>query len=144
MVKEEVKEILMVKETKDQRLKFNLDSLERNVNKCSPLALEDAANVGADIEKMGAKDLSTFRVLVSRYREDCTCLRIPASTKAKAEKAISEIKSMIETAKETATPTVKKIKAGIAGYWKLSESSNRLIFHLFPIFHVLLQIVYII
>jgi hypothetical protein len=115
MVKE-VKEILMTKETTNQRLKFNLDSLERNVNKCNPLALEDAANVGADLEKMSAKDLSTFRVLVSRYREDCTCLRIPASTKAKAQKALSEIKGMIETAKETAAPTVKKIKAGIASY----------------------------
>jgi hypothetical protein len=98
----------------NQRLLFNLDNLERDVNKCSPIALEDAANVGMDMEKMSGKELSTFRVLINRYREDCTCVRIPAPTKARAEMAIREVKGMIETAKERAAPTIEKIKKGVA------------------------------
>jgi len=104
----------MAKEAPNQRLSFNLDNLERNVNTCSPLALEHAANVGMDMEKMSAQDSSRFRVLINRYREDCTCVRIPAPTKARAERAISGVKGMIETAKERTAPTVEKIKKGIA------------------------------
>lgn len=104
----------MVEKTPSQRLLFNLDNLERSVNICNPLALEDAANVGIDMEKMSAQDSSRFRVLINRYREDCTCVRIPAPTKARAERTISEIKGMIETARERAAPTVEKIKKRIA------------------------------
>lgn len=101
-------------ETTNQRLLFNLDNLERDVNICDPNALEDAANVGMDMEKMSSQESSRFRVLINRYREDCTCVRIPAPTKARAEKAISGIKGMIETAREKAAPTVEKIEKGIA------------------------------
>ena len=104
----------MVEKTPSQRLLFNLDNLERDVNTCSPLALEDAANVGIDMEKMSMQDSSRFRVLANRYREDCTCVRIPAPTKAIAERAISEVKGMIEAARERAAPTVEKIKKVIA------------------------------
>lgn len=99
----------MVERTPSQRLLFNLDNLERDVNTCSPIAIEDAANVGMDMEKMGMQESSRFRILINRYREDCTCVRIPAPTKARAERAIGEIKSMVETARERAAPTVEKI-----------------------------------
>ena len=104
----------MVEKTPSQRLLFNLDNLERNVNTCNPHALEDAANVGMNMKKMSMQDSSRFRVLTNRYMEDCTCVRIPAPTKVRAERAISEIKSMIETARERAAPTVEKIRKGIA------------------------------
>lgn len=81
-----------------------------------PLALEYAANVGMDMEKMSAADSSTFRVLINRYREDCTCVRIPAHTKARAERAISGVKGMIETAKERTAPTIEKIRRGLPSY----------------------------
>lgn len=104
----------MVERMPSQRLLFNLDNLERDVNACSPITIEDAANVGMDMEKMGVQESSRFRVLVNRYREDCTCVRIPAPTKARAERAISDIKSMVETARERAAPTVEKIMKSVS------------------------------
>ena len=96
------------------RMSFNLDTLERNVNECNPQAIEYATNLGADLDKMKSDELARFRVSISKYREDCTCIRIPRATKARAEAVVCEIKGAIETAKERVAPTIEKIKVDIS------------------------------
>ena len=96
------------------RVSFNLETFERNVKECNPQAMEYAASLGADLDKMESGDLARFRASISRYREDCTCIRIPSATRARAEALICEVKGAIETAKEKAAPTIEKIKVDIA------------------------------
>lgn len=96
------------------RISFNLETFERNVNQCNPQAIEYAASLGVDLDKMESGDLARFRASISRYREDCTCIRIPRATKERAEAVVCEVKGVIETAKEKAAPTIEKIKVGMA------------------------------
>lgn len=99
--------------TNSTKVSFNLDTFERNVKGCNPQAIEDAANLGADLEKMESGELARFRVNINKYREDCTCIRIPRATKERAEEVVCEIKGAITTAKEKAAPTIEKIKVDI-------------------------------
>ena len=96
------------------RVSFNLETFERNVKECNPQAIEYAASLGVDLDKMESGDLARFRASISKYREDCTCIRIPRATKERAETVICEIKGAISTAKEKTAPTIEKIKVDIS------------------------------
>ncbi len=95
------------------RISFNLESFERNVNSCNPGAMDYATSLGADLDKMESNELARFRTSINKYKEDCTCVRIPLPTKEKAGAIVCEIKGKITAATEKAAPTIEKIKIAV-------------------------------
>jgi hypothetical protein len=90
-----------------------LESFERNVNTCDVQAIEGAADLGENSKDMNTGQAVTFRMLLNKYRNECYAVKVPASTKQRAESIMGEARKIIGTAESSAAPKIESIKARI-------------------------------